>query len=178
MSKVSTLKLRFRAHNAAILGVDTAANSGIAVRVEGRLVCSGEVDTTRPEQVTEAVQYAVEVARRRRVPLCAILEKPWGGSTSVLVGLGVARGAWLRAFDDAGLSKRRVVSVMPNTWRSAVFGRRWVRAKRDEIRAHELASACAATGRSDIKPDEAAAIWISQWGAYAPLVGERVGRRD
>jgi hypothetical protein len=157
----------------AVLGIDTAAVSGAAVRIQGRLVMSCEVDTKRPEQVLHVVRYVSRVAKAANVPWVAVLERPWGGSTPVLVGLGMARERWLHALAAEGYARRRVVSVAPNTWRSVVLGSKWVRARRDDVRAHELATACASTGRSDIGPDEAAAIWISHWGACTPDVGAR-----
>lgn len=163
--------------NAAILGVDTAANSGAAIRVQGRLVMSCEVNIERPEQVTEVVLYLGMVAERFKLPIGVVLERPWGGPSRTMLGLGVARGSWLTALARAGIPKRRVVSVMPNTWRSAVFGSHWVRAARADIRAHELGTARAAVKRLDIGSDEAAAIWISYWGCYSPEVEHRLSKR-
>jgi len=166
-----------KAHDAAILGVDTAAVSGVAVRVRGRLMMSCEVRIDRPEEVTEVVTYLGRVAERAGLPIGVVLERPWGGPSRTVEGLGVARGSWLTALQRAGYPKGKVVSVMPNTWRSAVFGGHWVRAKRDDIRAHELGTARVEAGRPDIGSDEAAAIWISYWACYSDEVRARLGKR-
>lgn len=138
---------------------------------------SCQIDATRPELVSEVVLYAMRAAANSGVPLVVVLERPFGGSMRVLVGLGMARGYWMAGLRRAGHSTRRVISVMPNTWRAGVFGKGWARAPRDVIRAHELATACAEAGRADLGADEAAAVCISKWGSCAPQVAERLGKR-
>jgi len=166
-----------RALNTTVLGVDVAATSGAAVRVRGRLVASWELDTKRPELVNLPVDRAVDLARQTGTPLVVVLEYPFGGNVRVLVGLGMARERWLASLRRARVSPKQVISVQPNTWRSAVLGREWVRAPRDDVRAHEQLTARAWTGRADLGSDESAAILISWWGCHQDPAAPRPPRR-
>lgn len=176
-ARTKVAKTGYHPYRVTILGIDTARISGWAIRVWGRLTDSGEVDTMRPQEVTDVLLMAADRSARSATPLLLVLERPWGGSVVVVDALGRARERWLWESRRLKLvPERRVFTVTPNTWRSAVFGSRWVRVGRDEIRAHELATArVMARGVDDLGPDEAAAICISQWGAYAHAVGERLG---
>lgn len=159
--------------DAAVLAVDTATTSGWAVRIRGRLTASGQCDTRRTSAVDAAVELARDHAARAGAPFVVCLERPFGGSVTVVMALGQARERWLRA---AG-SGARVCDVTPSTWRSELFGSKWVRAPRDEVRAYELRTACAESGMSpaDIGDDEAAAICISAWAARARVLGVKFG---
>jgi hypothetical protein len=75
------------------------------------------------------------------------------------------------------VAKRRILSVLPARWRRPLFGATAARARREQIRALELAAAQTETGLASIGPDEAAAIGISRWGARAAEVGKVLPRR-
>lgn len=158
-----------------ILAVDTAATSGTAVRVLGRLIVSGEVNTLDAPDVLATVRRAQHEATKHNLPLSVVLESPYGGPAYIVAALGAARERWRVALDTCRVSQRHVMRVQPNTWRSGLWGPKWARAPRDEIRAHELATARAETGIEDIGPDEAAAIGISRWAARAYVVADHMG---
>lgn len=156
-----------------VLAVDTARISGWAVRLQSKLRYSGQLDTLDPAAIDAAVLAALSVSRAaycKRAPVL-VLEKPWGGRMATVLALGQARERWLAAWDRAGLSRRRVVSVPPSTWRARVLGHGATRLERDAIREREMLSAraeCAAG--MQLGADEAAAILISRWAVRAPAV--------
>jgi hypothetical protein len=167
-----------------VVGVDTANRSGYAVRVAGRLVESGEIQTDRDRVVIRRViADAVERARRLdcREPLTLdfrvvlVLEKAWGGDTRTVLGLGAARERWVDAWVRMGQPLQRIVDVYPSTWRARVLGIGSVRVPRDVVRATEMHVALAEMaklGVDELGPDEAAAILIARWGARAGEVGK------
>jgi len=164
--KVNTAS--YTAHPIVVLAVDTASVSGWAIRVRGKLVASGQIDTTRRGAAGVVLGRAIAHADAQQLKLWIVLERAWGGTTNTLIGLGMARERWMSEIRCARLvSLGRVVSVMPSQWRSGLFGSRWVRAPRDEVRAYELQYASGETKRGDIGDDEAAAICISAWAARA-----------
>lgn len=166
-----------------VLAVDTARVSGWAIRYAHRLVYSGELDTYNACDIERVCMLAVNITRAAylRRPPVLVLEAPWGGRRGVLVALGMARERWLMAWAHSGVSRRRVVSVMPAQWRSRVLGRGAVRLERDEIRSREMLSAraeVAAHMRDRLGADEAAAILISRWAVRAPAVARLLGPRE
>lgn len=157
----------------AVLAVDTATRSGWAIRVGHRLTHSGESNTLDADGLDRVCALALRVAGEHRVTAPAlVLERPWGGLAYTLVALGMARERWLAAWTRAGLSRRRVVSVRPVTWRSRVLGGAAVRMRREEIREREMFAARAECPGVDIGPDEAAAVLISRWATRAPAVAK------
>lgn len=163
--------------NCTVLAIDTASKSGFAVRVRGALRTSGELNTEDPRGVAWVVSRAVAIAAESQSVLVVVLETPYGGNRTTLLGLGAARERWMAAIRGFPIPKRRILSVMPLRWRRPLFGPAVVRARRDQIRAWELASAQSETGLANIGPDEAAAIGISRWAARAPQVGRVLPRR-
>ena len=165
-----------------VLGVDTATQSGWAVRVAGKLVWSGECDSHDEHALDEAVRLALQCAGRppaeaAAMPCVLVLEKPFpGGFRAISEALGAARERWLCAWKRNGQRRdQRVVRVMPVVWRSRVLGSQAVRMKRDEVRPYEQAAARMEVGPGiPIGDDEAPAILISRWGARAPQVGDEL----
>ena len=159
-----------------VVGVDTAKRSGYAVRVAGRLVEAGEIQTDRDRGLARRVVLeAVERARPLELGVVLVLEKAWGGDTRTVLGLGAARERWLNAWVDCGQPLQRIVDVYPSTWRARVLGVSSVRVPRDVVRATEMRVALvevAKLGVDELGPDEAAAILISRWGARAGEVGK------
>jgi len=150
-------------NNSTVLGIDTAKNSGYAVRIRGRLIFSGEVNTLRHDLVTAVVLDALDVAAESNSRLSVIFERAYGGPRFTIEGLAMARERWLVVLRD----HRSVEShtVMPNRWRQDLFGKR-KGMRRAGWRALEMASAQAEVAREcRLGPDEAAAICISRWGS-------------
>lgn len=153
-----------------VLAVDTAANSGWAV-CAGRdeYLAFGEADTLDAAALAYIVQWAAASAASVGVPLVLALEAPFGGPVAMLLGLGAARERWLVAWRGGGQPRARVVFVQPAEWRAPVLGKRWARAPRAEVRAHEQATAASIVGERT-RADESAAILIARWGLRAAKV--------
>lgn len=179
----------------AVLGIDTASVSGWAVRLQGRLMVSGQCRVTDESELDAVIQEVCSLSCRHQLPAVCVLERAFGHRTNVLLQLGAARGAWLAAWKRAKQPAARVVSVYPMTWRAAlgvqaqrakrVKGepRSWahIREKRAEQERIELAAArmeVAAAISGSLGPDEAAAILISRWAAHAREVNAVIPKRQ
>jgi hypothetical protein len=157
-----------------VLAVDTATRSGwavgAAVASQDEVLCFGEADTLDSEALGQIVRWAWCNAQARRLPLVLVLEAPFGGTVPMLLGLGAARERWMVAWRQAGLPNAQVVRVQPSEWRAQVLGRRWARAPRAQVRAHEQWTASGLVGER-VRADEAAAILIARWASRAAKVG-------
>jgi hypothetical protein len=153
-----------------VLAIDTAARSGWAL-VTGpeRYLGFGEADTLDASALAYIVQWAGCHAQLAGLPLVLVLEAPFGGNISMLMGLGAARERWLVAWRNARQPEHRKVFVQPSEWRARVLGKRWARAPREEVRPHEQAIAAAIVGQR-VFPDEAPAILIGRWALRAAKV--------
>ena len=159
-----------------VLGIDTASKSGFAVRVRGVLRSSGELDTEDRAAVAWVVERATRAALDSQTVLVVVLESPYGGNRKTLLGLGAARERWMSVLRERKIPKRRILFALPAKWRRPLFGPAAVRARREQLRAWELAAAQTETGLANVGPDEAAAIGISRWGARAAEVGKSLPR--
>ena len=178
MAKPRVHTASYYPHRCAILGIDTAAISGYAVRVWGQLRMSGQCDTLVTERVESVTIATRDLAQKLGLQLVIVFEAPYGGNVSVVTALGAARERWMRPIRESGLHTAPVVRVQPSRWRVGLWGRGWGRAERDVIRAHEQQQAALETGRPDLGPDEAAAIHITRWAAHAPDVAKRLRPAD
>jgi hypothetical protein len=152
-------------HECVALAIDTAELSGwCAITGKDEFLAFGEADTLDGPALRYIVRWAQSHADRRGLPLVLVLESAWGGPAWVLLGLGAARERWL--------------SVQPSEWRARVLGKRWSKARREEVRAHEQAIA-AATVSQPVRGDEAAAILIARWAMRCAKVARVLpaGRR-
>ena len=162
-----------------VLAVDTARVSGWAIRLEHRLKYSGELDTLDAHELDMVCALTASVSRTaycQHRPIL-VLEKPWGGRVQTQVALGMARERWLQAWDRAGQSHTRLVSVNPSTWRSRVLMRGAHALPRDEVREHERLSAQAEVGAHiTLGEDERTAVLISKWAAFSQPVAKLCGK--
>lgn len=162
-----------------VLGVDTANLSGWAIRAAETQLEFGEVNTRDHDAVVRIVRWAVRIARRLDWPLVLVLEAPWGRRTQTVAGLGAARERWEHAWWECEQPESHIMRVQVATWRAAVLGGHWVSAKREAVRAHEQRTAAELVGEEvgDIGPDEAPALLIAKWAAYAARTGRVIGKR-
>lgn len=165
-----------RPWSAVVLAVDTAARSGWAIAVQGERVDSGELDTLDFIEIERVVRWAIELGQAGGLKVVLVLEAPYGGSVSVVAALGVARERWERAWRDAGQTVRRIVRVQPTPWRVAVLGRQVIGMRRAAVRALEQRVARALIGKA-LGDEEAPAVLIARWAAYAGAVGKAIGVR-
>lgn len=113
-----------------LLCVDPGSISGSSIFVEGVLEECRQVDIYTRE-VESVVRYAIEKAAQNDMPLVLGLES-WGtgGQRGInqWIGLGMAKGAWTRAYriaiasrTERSLFTKRIATYHQATWRSHVF---------------------------------------------------------
>lgn len=170
---IRALQPQWVAWRAVVLAVDTAKRSGWAVRVGAKLYASGECDTRDEAELDAIVRDAVfEHGMGVSLPVL-VLERAWGTRTNTLLALGAARERWEAAWRRVGMPASRIVHVYPARWRARVLGGGAHAMPREQVRPLELAAARNEVGPGvDVGPDEAAAILISKWAAWAPEVGK------
>lgn len=136
-----------------ILAVDTAANSGWCLFVDGGYVSSGECKAIGAEPRI-ICHRALELDPKATL----VLERPWGGSMHTLVGLGAAKGQWESAWVEACGTKTlvRVKRVFPQVWRAALLGSTAKNPLAERLRASVHAGR--RTG-----PDESPAVLIAEY---------------
>lgn len=159
------------AHPCVVLAVDPGETSGWALLDRGRLVASGTCDVFAAGPPT-----VVAAALALGLPVVAVVERPFRVRWSNQTGIGTADRIWRHHLAVAGLG-RRIVRVYPATWRARVLGPSWAVAKREAVREREGIVAAAELGRTGVHPDEAAAVCIGRWGAFAGEVREKLPKR-
>jgi hypothetical protein len=162
----------FKAHTCVLLSLDSAAKSGWALWLRGKLVDSGEVRTRK----VVVVKRAVELAQAEGLPVMVVREKwsPGGWKTyQTPIGLGAGWGEWRIALRAHGVPSTRVEEIFPATWKSAVLS------GGNMTREESLAAAMRyveARFHIKAKPDQAVAIVIGVWGIHSGEVGARLAR--
>lgn len=162
----------------AVLGVDTAQNSGWSLFLRGKHQDSGELDVNNAAALALIMSHAVYQARLAQLPIVLVLEFWWGGRLRTCAGLHARCALWRAAWKAAGQAADRAITVQPRQWRSVVLGSWAVSGKPDKklVRDAELSRARELAGR-DTGPDESPAVLIAQWGSHARSVGEAMGKR-
>lgn len=152
-----------------VLAIDTARNSGWCLTADGKYVDSGECDAYG-DAPREVCRRAVELDAKAEL----LLETAFGGSLATLRGLGAARGCWLSAWRWATGKKTtaRIRSVMPQTWRAALFGATAGFALQEKLTAQVFSR------KTDPAPDEAAAICIARWASVHAAKKTTAGYRE
>lgn len=164
------------AHQAVLLNVDTAENSGWATYILGELTDWGEVNALEDlERVISICRSNVVVANKMSLPSVLVFEMPFRGTFQ-----GGYRGVWRASWLQAGGLKSRCVGVHPSTWRTKVLGDGTASLGRDAVRRYEQTMARGIAGlKTDDPPiggDAAAAICIGCWACTAPQVGKKLPR--
>lgn len=111
-----------------------------------------------------------------------------GIGTPQLLGMGDMRGQWKADLGHMGHPKDMLFMVDMPTWRGAVLGPRWARARKCHgackpncgcVKGEAVRWARARTGRQDVEDDEAEALCILHWAANnlpARLAAQRLQR--
>jgi hypothetical protein len=161
--------LSWTAHACVLLSVDPGARGGWALFVRGKRMASGVARNAleRAAVIARAQAYEAEFG----IALVVVGEK-WsrGGwfSFDVIVGTGAAWGRWAEALELAEHPARRIVRVLPATWRAPTVG------KHKGSDAYKAAAIKRVRGlyRIEVGADEAEALCIGEWGSRAPEVLE------
>lgn len=168
-----------------VLGIDPGATSGWSLYASGAYVASGAAKSCAVRTTVIEALLAL-VAREGHTslgaaPVVAAVES-WtvGGkrrdkvdhwTPAVMIGLGASRGRWLEQLAIAGLPDRRVVSVVPQTWRTILAPFPRTTTEQAKASAVRLARAIA---RREVGPDEAEAVMLGRWACGAPDVAALV----
>lgn len=182
-----------RTEIAALLALDQASVSGVALAGfrDGRMHSIASGTATRAEHRVRHIQAATQRAgclcfvhlSAERVPyprpcecqrirsVVVVLEDHSGipagkgVGTPQLLGMGAARGRWEETLDHLGHPEAMRFRVDMPTWRAAVLGPRFARARKEIVKADAVRWARARTGRQDVEDDEAEALCILHWAA-------------
>lgn len=165
-----------------VLAIDPGATSGWSLYLGDTYVASGaakscEVRTSAIDAL-RALTEREGYASLKAAPVVAAVEM-WtvGGrkgragkgdrwNPSTMIGMGAARGRWLEQLALAGLPDRRVLSVVPQTWRTILAP--FPRTTTEQAKASAVRLAKAIAGR-DVGPDEAEGVMIGRWATRAPV---------
>ena len=90
-----------------------------------------------------------------------------GIGTPQLLGMGDMRGQWKSTLGHMGHPKDMLFLVDMPTWRGAVLGPRFARARKEVAKPEAVRWARAKTRRDDVEDDEAEALCILHWAADA-----------
>lgn len=125
---------------AVFLTIDSAKVSGVALsEPEGRAYVSESFAEVTSQLSREAwIRDALECAKDLELPLVVVAEQwtPHGLSRAAYKSLNESWGLWQAAIEREHVGKFskikvHVVRVSPQTWRSAVFGKRRPRERKD-----------------------------------------------
>ena len=155
-----------------VLAIDSAQVSGWALFVSGELITAGVCKVDHDA----VVSIAQAQATAHKLPLIVVAEtwSPGFKSHKTVLGMGAAWGIWTSALTRAKHPKRRIVKVLPATWRSAVLhrGRRgrdlWKAAAQSYVKQRY---------HVELSDDAAEAVCIGVWGMHAGEVGALIPKR-
>lgn len=167
-------------HPCVVLGVDSGAKSGWAIMAQGKRWNSGVA--RHALERASVVAHAQTLARVHDLPLVVVAET-WsrGGwmSFATILGMGVGWGRWAEALELAEHPAKRIVRVLPGTWRPPTVG---THKGAEAYKAAAIARVRSAhrdeMGRALVAgPDEAEAICIADWGARSSEVAAILPKR-
>ena len=181
-----------RTEISALLAIDQAATSGVALGSyrDGRLHGVQSGTATQGEHRVRMVQAAKQRAgclcyvggapppsypcpcRCDKIHTLAVILEDHSGiparvgvGTPQLLGMGAARGRWEETLDHMGHPAAMRFRVDMPTWRAAVLGPKFARARKEVAKPEAVRWARARTGRQDVGDDEAEALCILHWAA-------------
>jgi hypothetical protein len=202
---VTRLAPSTRVEIAALLALDQASTTGVALAGfrDGRMHAMQSGTATQLDHQVRHIQAALKRAGcmcfvgmdapsypkpcgcRRIQTLAVVIEDHShipagkGVGTPQLLGMGDMRGQWKATLGHMGHPKDMLFMVDMPTWRGAVLGPRFARARKEVVKPEAVRWARARTGRQDVDDDEAEALCILHWAAAnipAKLAAERLQR--
>jgi hypothetical protein len=189
----------------AFLTIDQASVSGTALAGyrDGRMHGIASGTATQPEHRVRHIQAALKRAGclcfvgieppaypkpcscQRIRSLAVVMEDhskipaSSGVGTPQLLGMGGARDRWRENLAHMGHPESMLFFVDMPTWRGAILGPRFARARKEVVKPEAVRWARARTRRDDVEDDEAEALCILHWAADAipaKLARERLQR--
>lgn len=166
--------------DAAIMMIDSAKTSGIALYVRGRLHAYNECNARDPRARLQVLREFTTTATVRGLPYAVALEVPWGGYQSAALSLHATAALWRDSWLQLEQRAELMVESTAATWRKRLFGN--AKMPRDLARRVELGFAHQVV-RRDIRdpyirrvgPDAAAAICIGQVMIRSPELQQTLG---
>ena len=167
--------------DAAIMMIDSAKTSGIALYVRGRLYAYNECNARDPRARLHVLRELITTATVRGLPYAVALEVPWGGYQSVALSLHATATLWR----DSWLQLEQRDELMVDSgdaarWRKRLFGD--AKMPRDYARRIEMSYAHQVVRRDildphvrRVGPDAAAAICIGQVMIRSPELQQTLG---
>lgn len=157
-----------------LLSLDTANVTGWAIRVCGLIESHGQhkLYTDDGMKSTDAVLDKLQQLRSATgLPIAVVSERSWGGYMGQGATMGF--GYWVRALRSINVPMKRFHEVYPASWRAVILPG-FHDAERSIVRAEEQRKACEMVGALKLGGDEAPAILIGEWGAYAGEIAQRL----
>jgi len=157
-----------------LLALDTANVTGWAIRVCGLIESHGQHKLYTDDGMKSTDEVLSKLAQLRNatgLPIAVVSERSWGGYMGQGATMGF--GYWVHALRGIGVRMKRFQEVYPASWRAVILPG-FHDAERSIVREEEQRKACAMVNANRLGDDEAPAILISEWGAYAGEVAERI----
>jgi hypothetical protein len=155
-----------------ILAVDPATKSGWCIWSPDGYHSYGEANVySESGRIESIVNEALALATEKNLPLFVVAEK-WtshGLGNQAYAGLCATWGIWKWAIDRAGIKKKNVVRVFPQTWRTWTLGRGGLR--REQLKMISINVASRLVGETVDSDNTADAINIARWAQYCWNVG-------
>lgn len=165
---------------AAIVTIDAAKRSGVAIYVRGRLHHYTEVAALEGPARRRVLRDAVTIAEVRGLPLACVLEVPFGGRQSAALALTAVCALWRDSWVACSQPLQRMFEFTANEWRRQLFGAAGM--PRAEVRRLEAATALQTATRDmpaqrhyTIGGDAAAAICIGQVAIRSGAIAAALG---
>jgi hypothetical protein len=136
---------------AVILNLDAAANTGVAVFINGRLRAYDECDANDPHARMQVVRECMHAAEVRGLPLALVTEAPWGGYVSAAVSLAGTVRLWRDTWRTLARDPWHFLELTAGQWRRAIIGRASM--TREQARHWEACNARAVV-YADMRPHE------------------------
>lgn len=165
---------------AALVTIDAATKSGVAVYLAGKLHTYCELNALDGPARRRVFRDALTMAEVRGLPLGCVIEVPWGGSNSAALKLTAVVALWRDSWRGAARPAEHMLEYTANEWRRALWGTAGMpRAEARRMEA-ELARAVAARDMPHqrhhvIGGDAAAAICIGQVVIRSGAVAKALG---
>lgn len=165
---------------AALLTIDAAKCSGIAIHVCGRLHHYEEVQALEGPARRRVLREAGTIAEVRGLPLGCVIEVPFGGHNHAALTLNAIVTLWRDAWIGTGRTLDHMLEYTASEWRRALFGtaglpREMARRMESELAAQVAKRDMPTVRHYTIGGDAAAAICMGQVVTRSSVVARALG---